>query len=910
MKSILVILCLCFSSSLFSQVTLVKENESCAGKKDGKIEVMVEGISSPLTYAWEFDGQPFAGGKKLSGLAPGDYSVTVSTKDGCMAMKAAKIWAGTEVNVDIYARLIDVSPSPIPCGIRPTFTYELTAQPSGGKPPYYCSWGEVGLGQHVSGGGGGECTKVVSGQVISQTVAVYDDAGCIDSDAFKKIAAIKYCPKDPNDITGPDGYDTVRWVSVHDDMDYAVRFENDPDFATSNAAVVLITIPIDDDIDPFSFRLNALGFGSKIIEVPANSSYYQERLDYSEDLGFLVDVTAGLDLPNNRFFWLLETIDPLTGQPPTDPTAGFLPVNDTLTGSGEGFVNFICKPKSTTPTGETVDHQASIIFDLNGEILTNIWTNSIDALPPSTVYTPLPDTINTNEVTFNWSVADDPGGCGVQYSEILLSEDDQIFGANGLVTDTNAQTLNLQWGKTYFYKIASTDFVDNEEEILSDSFYIIPQRAIEFTVPDQNGYCIGDTMQIQTELVSIEDVDLYMSIDSGMTYTLLASGIDSWPYPLVLDSGFLHPHIFLKARNEIQDIETVSIPFTVRILPVVDAGPPIEGCAGEVLFVDASGANAYTWEPEILFGTPTNRYTNIYASVNQFISVRGTDVFGCSSVDSTYITIHQVSRDTLSQPLCEGDSVYIDDAWINDEGYYTTSLLDAFGCDSLVTTQVYFESPCIWTGGPYVYTDQDATGLNNGTSWVNAFNDLQDAIYVAGRYENVQEIWVAEGIYLPHASQRDTSFVLLDSIKIYGGFLGFESNLEDRTANAALVQLSGDINVLDTLSDNSFHTVIISDQCVECVIDGVTITYGYADQAINGHDIGAGVLNKGHGHFINVVFERNYATDHGAALHSSGNTARLIIEDCLFRLNTSILGRDVVNTSGSEVEFRGANAIH
>lgn len=81
----------------------------------------------------------------------------------------------------------------------------------------------------------------------------------------------------------------------------------------------------------------------------------------------------------------METIDPVTGQPPSDPTAGFLPVNDTLTGSGEGFINFYCSPKGSTPTGETVEHQASIIFDLNDPLLTNTWTNTIDAFAPKRI---------------------------------------------------------------------------------------------------------------------------------------------------------------------------------------------------------------------------------------------------------------------------------------------------------------------------------------------------------------------------------------------------------------------------------------------------------------------------------------------------------------------------------------------
>ena len=46
-----------------------------------------------------------------------------------------------------------------------------------------------------------------------------------------------------------------------------------------------------------------------------------------------------------------------------------------------------------------------------------------------------------------------------------------------------------------------------------------------------------------------------------------------------------------------------------------------------------------------------------------------------------------------------------------------------------------------------IYVDADATGLGNGSTWGNAFTDLQsalDAVPMAG-----DQIWVAEGVYTP-----------------------------------------------------------------------------------------------------------------------------------------------------------------
>ncbi len=478
---------------------------------------------------------------------------------------------------------------------------------------------------------------------------------------------------------------------------------------------------------------------------------------------------------------LLETIDPLTGQSPTDPTAGFLPVNDTLTGSGEGYVNFTCKPKSNSQTGAVVSHQASIIFDVNDPLLTNTWSNTIDAFAPTTFSVELPDTLTSNEVSFVWTVSDDPGGCGVQYSRVLLSKTSHSFETAAIGTLEDSVSLVLDWDTKYYYKIAGNDFVLNQEDPQIDSFYIIPQRAIAFITPDRDDFCIGDTLDVSVELISIPTVDLLISIDSGMTYVPLDTGINIWPYSLLLDSSFLNVTTFLKARNAADNVERISDPFRVHALPDVQSEEPVIGCANEILFVEATGANAYTWSPASIIAEPYARFSNVYTDSSQYVYVQGTDVYGCTNIDSLYLTVYPVSLDTLPQPLCEGDSVFINGQWETAEGFYTTTYVNGNGCDSVIVSEVYFESPCIWAGGQNVYVDKDATGNNNGTSWANAFNELRDAVYVAGRYEKRAGRfgWPKE---LQSASyKQDTSFILKDSIKIYGGFPGFETTLGERT---------------------------------------------------------------------------------------------------------------------------------
>ncbi|MEZ4926854.1 MAG: RHS repeat-associated core domain-containing protein [Saprospiraceae bacterium] len=188
---------------------------------------------------------------------------------------------------------------------------------------------------------------------------------------------------DPNEIIAPPGVGAAKWVAASATLPYTILFENDPDFATASAQRVLVEHVLDEDLNPYSFRLGDFGFGNWYFEVPQNLSYYSTRIDLADTLGVWLDVLAGIDVQQRRAFWIFESVDPATGLAASLPAeSGFLPVNDTLLHSGEGFVNFTVRPRVSAITGSTIDAQAVIVFDNNPPIGTNLAFNTVDADAP------------------------------------------------------------------------------------------------------------------------------------------------------------------------------------------------------------------------------------------------------------------------------------------------------------------------------------------------------------------------------------------------------------------------------------------------------------------------------------------------------------------------------------------------
>jgi hypothetical protein len=183
------------------------------------------------------------------------------------------------------------------------------------------------------------------------------------------------------------------------------------------------------------------------------------------------------------------------------------------------------------------------------------------------------------------------------------------------------------------------------------------------------------------------------------------------------------------------------------------------------------------------------------------------------------------------------------------------------------------------------YVDCNAAGADDGTSWADAFTDLQSALdaAVAG-----DEIWVVAGTYTPSADDRSASFLLKSGVAVYGGFAGDEKQLKNRQQDPSLTVLSGDIGVVGDDTDNSYH-VVYAEGVTDVVLDGFTVTGGRASGIDHDDAIGGGMLTINSAFSVsNCIFSDNAADRWGGGMYN--RTSALTVSDCLFSGNRA--GKD------------------
>ena len=196
-----------------------------------------------------------------------------------------------------------------------------------------------------------------------------------------------------------------------------------------------------------------------------------------------------------------------------------------------------------------------------------------------------------------------------------------------------------------------------------------------------------------------------------------------------------------------------------------------------------------------------------------------------------------------------------------------------------------FLTALVASGATY-YVVPGGAGSKNGTSWANAYADVQTAIDSASS-SGGGEVWIAKGTY-----KHGSAMTMKNNVAIYGGFAGTETSKDQR--------VSGNNTILDgegkyIVFDNNYTKE--NPLTNSAKLDNVTILNGYAsdgnDNSSSSADCGAGMYNNyASPEITNCTFTNNSAS-HGGGMYNDDSSPELT--NCTFSGNTANSGGGMLN---------------
>ena len=280
-------------------------------------------------------------------------------------------------------------------------------------------------------------------------------------------------------ITGPQTFDTAGWLPIDQPLPYTVNFENSSSSSRYVNEVQIVT-QLDADLDPYTFQLGDIKIGDITLDIPEGRWSYQGDFDFTYTKGFILRVSAGIDTYQNPagVSWVLQAIDPLTGELLQDGTRGLLAPNDAF-GKGAGFVSYTVEarspdevkvtpqtPKNQVPDG-VVKASARVLFDAQAPEDTLVLEQRVDAVAPRTTLA-VARIAGSDNYRLDWATSDgsSDAASGFKHVTLYVAENGGDFKIwQRQLKDASGQIVFQGTpGVTYEFLALATDLAGNREK--------------------------------------------------------------------------------------------------------------------------------------------------------------------------------------------------------------------------------------------------------------------------------------------------------------------------------------------------------------------------------------------------------------------------------------------------------------
>ncbi|MGI6688103.1 MAG: right-handed parallel beta-helix repeat-containing protein [Christensenellales bacterium] len=364
-------------------------------------------------------------------------------------------------------------------------------------------------------------------------------------------------------------------------------------------------------------------------------------------------------------------------------------------------------------------------------------------------------------------------------------------------------------------------------------------------------------------------------------------GVPRKPAPAAVDIGAYEAVDFYTITNKLTHI-TSSNPAAYRLTSdTTDYQATLTAAQGYTLPADITvkvGGTALT--TGYTYNSSTGALSIDAASITGNIEIEATAVAPIAvtgvSLNKTITALTVGNSETLTATVEPADASNKAVTWVSDKPAIATVNNGVVTGKALgkavitVTTQdgsfqatctviVRGTEPKIW------YVKEGGAGNRDASDWDNAAANLKDIMDIANSGD---QVWVAKGTYSPGGDVTDT-FLLKQGVKVYGGFVGDETNLSARNW----------VTNVTTLNGNSTNWHVVTGQggatSDDTRLDGFTITGGKANE--NG---GGGMYNYNSSPTVaNCTFSGNTAYRSGGGMCNNGSSPT--VTNCTFTGNTT-----------------------
>ncbi len=477
------------------------------------------------------------------------------------------------------------------------------------------------------------------------------------------------------------------------------------------------------------------------------------------------------------------------------------------------------------------------------------------------------------------------------------SEQDVEPFSNGAIIQTPSITTTT----TYYVSIYSNGYESEKVPVIAHI-----QSAINVDINQPETVCQGETVILDAG----SGFDSYLWSTGETTQTIEVNTAGTYSVTVY--------------QGECLASDEVSVSFYP--LPSTNLGSPHNGCEGDVITLDAGpGFVSYRWSTGL-----EEQFLEV--SESGYYSVRITDENGCENTFGTEVIINWLPYPEISPyaSFCEGGSTVLDADmgfesyhWSNgettpqitifDEGTYSVSVTNEFGCMNDASMDVYFDQPpVVDLGGPYSLCEGEELVLDAGAgnyTYLWSTGETEQMIFVAESGNYSVAIEGAPGCI--GADETSVLFTELPEILLNDSYTSCEGQAVELDAGpgfATYLWSTGETTQTISVNEDGVYFVAVTNEegCENTAETNVTI-YPLPEVELGGpynSSIGESVTLDASSGFASYLWNTG-ATTQTIEVSESGNYSLTVTNEN----NCSVFDETVVIFEGASYIIANPDAI-